>query len=67
MKLSAPKRIRHSSDAPRPIREEMWFFSRSQLSRKITVNIAVIMKSRPDRSNGISEPKIPPRAAPVTQ
>ena len=30
-------------------------------------NIAVIMKSRPERLNGIREPKIPPSAAPVIQ
>ena len=66
-KLSAPKISRQSSDSPRPSSAGVWLRSFSHYSRKITTNIAVITKLSPSVLKWISEPKMPPMAAPVTQ
>ena len=55
IKFSAPKIIKHSTAAPKPISVFKWLVSFKNCSMKITTNIAVRTKSSPRVSKIISQ------------
>lgn len=67
MKWSALNIVRHSPEIINPEILLVWSFSRSQLSAKIAVNIAVSTKSNPLRLKLRNGPMRPPSVAPITQ
>ena len=67
IKWSALNIVRHTPEIISPEILLVWSFSRSQLSAKIAVNMAVSTKSNPLRSKDRNGPMRPPSVAPITQ
>ena len=67
IKWSALNIVRHTPEIISPEILLVWSFTRSQLSAKIAVNMAVSTKSNPLRSKVRNGPMRPPSVAPITQ